>query len=56
LGNSLSPTEIVTTLTVDLRFNQIINNASGIEPENDTVGFVDPDVDISDFTIEVQRP
>ena len=56
LGNTLSPTEVNTTVIVDLRFNHIVNNASGIEPTNDTAGFSDPDDDISDFSIEVQRP
>lgn len=56
VGNSLSPSEINSVLTVDLRSNSTVNNTTGIEPTGDTVGANDPDADISDFTIEVQRP
>lgn len=56
LGNSLNPTELNTFITVDLRTNTVTDNRNGVEPQADTVGANDPDVDISDFTIEVQRP
>jgi hypothetical protein len=56
LGNSLNPGEVNTFVTVDLRSNVTVDNRLGVEPQNDTVGANDPDVDISDFSIEVQRP
>jgi hypothetical protein len=56
LGNSLNPGEVNTFVNVDLRSNLTVDNRLGIELASDTVGGSDPDLDIVDFSIEVQRP
>jgi hypothetical protein len=56
LGDQRLPSEISTFVTVDLRTNQIVDNRQNIEPTGDVVNLSDPDLDISDFSIEVQQP
>jgi hypothetical protein len=57
LGNSSTVSGLNQFLVVDLRYNSTYQNASmQLEPTGDTFGGTEPDVDISDFTITVQRP
>ncbi len=44
-------------ITVDLRRNGTVNNSFlSIEPESDVSGANDPDLDIVDWSVDVQRP
>jgi hypothetical protein len=44
-------------ISVDLRRNNIVTNtATSLEPEGDVTNANDPDLDIIDWSIEVQRP
>jgi hypothetical protein len=57
LGNSSTVSGLNQFLVVDLRYNSTYSNATTqLEPIGDTFGGTEPDVDISDFTITVQRP
>ncbi|RYG47848.1 hypothetical protein EON79_06225 [bacterium] len=63
LGDARNPGEIVTTVTLDVRSNRIIDNTSAgdqIEPIDDVVtssGFGgDPSLDIQYFSIEARQP
>ncbi|CAN5409385.1 hypothetical protein BH11ARM2_BH11ARM2_33310 [soil metagenome] len=56
LGNSQSPSEINTTITIDLRSNNIVTNNQGIEPTGDVINGNDPSLDIQNYTVEVHQP
>jgi len=56
IGNSQLPSEINAFLNVDLRGNSVVNNQLNTEPTGDTVAGNDPDIDLTDFRIEVERP
>jgi hypothetical protein len=56
IGNSLNPVDVNSFVTVDLRVNGVVDNRFSIEPAGDTAGGDDPDLDLADFSIEVQRP
>lgn len=57
LGNSSTVSGLNQFLVVDLRANGTYSNSViQLEPTGDTFGGTEPDVDITDFTITVQRP
>lgn len=57
LGNSSTVAGLNQWLTVDLRENSNYQNSVlQLEPTGDTFGGTEPDVDISDFTVTVQKP
>jgi hypothetical protein len=43
-------------VTIDLLTNQIVSNVGGIEAEGDTTNGNEPDLDITDFSIQVEQP
>ncbi len=53
LGNSSSVQGLSDYLDVDIRTTQAYNNNAGFEPTGDTFGGTDPDVDIINYTIQV---
>jgi hypothetical protein len=61
IGDNRIPSEFNRYILVDLRRDGVIDNrtgpSAGIEPSNDTWpgGLLDPDLDIIDWSIEVQR-
>jgi hypothetical protein len=57
LGNSSTVSGLNQFLVVDLRYNSTYSNVQmQLEPTGDTFNGTEPDVDISNFTITVQRP
>ena len=58
LGNANVPSELTTTITVDLRSNNTVDNRFETEPSTtpDVTGGNDPDLDIRDFSVTVQQP
>lgn len=56
LGNSRSPSEINTSITIDLRTNNLVTNNQGLEPTGDVVNGDDPSLDIQNYTVEIRRP
>jgi hypothetical protein len=56
LGDTRNPAEINTFLNIDVRANLIVDNLLGTEPADDTAGALDPDADLIDYTIEIERP
>ena len=58
LGNATIPSEVSTTITVDLRSSTTVDNRFETEPSttSDVSGGNDPDLDIRDFSVTVQQP
>lgn len=55
LGNGNDPSQVNTYITVPLNVNGLYNNTryNGLEPKGDCP---DPDLDITDFSVEVRSP
>ena len=56
LGNSSTVSGLTNFLQINLLQSGTTDNSNGLEPQGDTFGGLDPDVDIKNFSVTISQP